>query len=75
MCAHRIEFVLGDVGAVLMRGDGAERVLDLLRRVDVLRLLADHEGHVLLQRHLAIAVGIDHICVRLRLTVVIVHAV
>lgn len=59
---HRIEFVLGDVGAVLVRGDGPERVLYLLAGVHVLRLLADHEGHVLLQGHMPVAVRVHHVC-------------
>lgn len=45
-----------------MRGDGSEGVLDFLGGVHVLRLLADHERHVFLQRHLPVAVWIHHIC-------------
>lgn len=48
MYNYRIQLLLGDVGSVA-RGDGPEGVLYLLRALHILRLLADHEGHVLLQ--------------------------
>ena len=34
-----------------LRGDGPEGHLNLLAALDILRLLGDHEGHVLLQGH------------------------
>lgn len=48
-----VELLLGDVGFVLgaQRSEGA---LNLLAGLDVLRFPADHEGHVLLQRHVAV---------------------
>jgi len=55
-----VELLFGDVGPLAV-GDGAEGVLDLLGALHVLCLLADHEGHVLLQRHVAVAVRIDDV--------------
>ena len=51
-----VELLLGDV-VPLLGGDCPEGVLDLLAGLDVLRLLADHEGHVLLQGDAPISVG------------------
>ena len=42
-----VELLLCDI-VPLLGGDGTEGVLNLLTGLDVLRLLADHEGHVLL---------------------------
>ena len=53
-----MQLLLGDVVS-LLRGDSAEGVLNLLAALDILCFFADHEGHVLLQRHETIVVRID----------------
>ena len=55
-----VELLLGDV-VPLLGGDGPEGVLDLLAGLDVLRLLADHEGHVLLQGDASVSVGVHQV--------------
>lgn len=59
---YGVKFILGDVGAVLVRGDSAERILYLLGGMHILGFLADHERHVLLEGYLAVAVRVYHIC-------------
>ena len=54
---HGIQLLGSDVRTELL-GQGAEGHLDLLGALYVLRLLGDHEGHVLLQCHIAIAINI-----------------
>ena len=69
-----VELLLGHV-VPLLGGDGPEGVLNLLAGLDVLRLLADHEGHVLLQGDEAISVGIHHVedGLKLRLRLPVLH--
>lgn len=50
---HGIQFLGGDVWAELL-GESTERTLDLLRRLDVFRLLRDHECHILLKGHVTV---------------------
>ena len=58
--SHLVKFVPGDVRPV-PGSDGPEGVFDLLGTVDIFGLLGDHEGHVLLQRHEAVPVGVHHV--------------
>lgn len=55
---HLVQLLFRDVGFVL-RAESAERALDLLAGLHVLRLAADHEGHVLLQGHVSIPASTD----------------
>ena len=48
-----VEFLSSDVGFFAWR-ESSERLLHLRARLDVLCLTTDHEGHVLLQWHVAI---------------------
>lgn len=50
---YLVELLLGDVWFVLST-ERTESTLDLLTRLDVLCLAADHEGHILLQGNVAI---------------------
>lgn len=50
---YLVEFLLGDVGFVLC-AEGTEGTLNLLTGLHVFCLTADHERHVLLQRHVPI---------------------
>jgi hypothetical protein len=56
---YGIEFLFGDVLSFSAGSDGPERVLDFLRALHVLRLLAYHERHVLLQGHVTVSVRVN----------------
>ena len=55
-----IELLFGDV-LPLLGGDGLEGVDDLVGGGDVLRLLGDHVGHVVLQRDGLSPVGVNRV--------------
>lgn len=52
-CKYLVELLLGNVGLGI-DAEGSEGALNLLAGLDILCLAADHEGHVLLQGHIAI---------------------
>lgn len=54
-----VELLFSDVGFVFS-AEGSEGALDLLTRLDVLSFTADHECHVLLQRHISIPADSSH---------------
>jgi hypothetical protein len=55
------DFVARDIRPLAVLRQRLERVDHVTHRRDVVRLLADHERHVVLQGHEAVAVGVDHV--------------